>query len=119
MTTYYVLYLLFVLFQCATNGAFAQFRGASEKAYKFLSTATATGTIIFIVCSILHFFIIEWWMALILIVGTLLLVPTIGMALGRKLGFIIISPYLAIIFSLIFLGHQLYLLGIIKIISVE
>ena len=116
MAMYYILYLLFVLFQGATNGAFAQFRGASQKAYNFLATVSAIGTIDFIVCSILHFFIIEWWVALILIIGTLLLIPTIGMRLGRKLLFIIVSPYLAIIFGIIFLAYQLYLMDVIKII---
>lgn len=118
MTTYYILYLLFVLFQGTANGAYAQFRGASKKVYNFLSVVTGLGTIDFVICSILHFFIIEWWMALILIIATLLLIPTISMRLGRKLIFIVISPYLAILFGIIFLMYQLFQMGVIKIVSI-
>ena len=110
MAIYYVLYFLFVLFQGATNGAYAQFRGSSQKAYNFLSEATCVGTVAFVICSILHFFIIKWWVALILIIGTLIVIPILSMRLGKKLFFIMASPYLAMFFGMVFFGYQIYLL---------
>jgi hypothetical protein len=116
---YYILYLLFVLFQGATNGAYATFKGSSQRVYSFLGTVTAIGSIAFIASSVIHFFIIKWWIALILITCTLLIVPSLSIRFGRKLFFIVASPFLAIIFGGTFLIYQLYLLGVVKIISVQ
>lgn len=110
MTAYYVIYGLFVLFQSTTLGAYATFRGASKKAYQYLGIVSGIGALAFIVFSILHFFIIPWWAALLLIIGTLIFAPTIGMKLGRIPFAGLISSVLAIIFTWLFFAHATYYL---------
>lgn len=118
MTTYYILYSLFALFQSATIGSYATFRGASQSYYKFLAYVSGIGALAFIVFSIYHFFVISFWCSIALIIGTLLIAPIIGLRLGRIPFVNIFAPVLAIVFGAIFFGYALYLRGVIQIVHV-
>lgn len=83
LRVYFIIYVLFVIFISTTNGAYATFRGASKGIYNFLGSVTALGLILLLIAFVCHFFIITWWKALLIIIGTLVFAPAIGMRLGK------------------------------------
>lgn len=102
MTWYYILYCLFALLLGMTIAVSATFRGSSLGAYKRLQLIIGIGVLAFLLFSVCHFFVIGWGMALVLIVGTLLIAPFIGMKLSRTFFACVIAPYLTIIAAIAF-----------------
>lgn len=113
MAIYFVFYYLFVLFLSVTfvNYGYLSVVDRSRGLPDIFYTVFGIGIGVLIAFSIIHFFIVDWWVALILIISTVFLVPIIAF-LCRPLFLIrIIAPILTVVFLLSFLGYAIYLLG--------
>lgn len=101
-----------MLFLSVTIGTYAQFKGASKRAYRFLETVSGVGTIVLLAAFVCNFFIMEWWLALIYIVVYLVFVPTIAMAIARIPFVGLFTSILTIIEGVFYVSELLYNLKI-------